>query len=148
MKYLVAVFLLIWLCACSERDNTANHRWLIGQWKYESLTPPALETWSAGPQDTLIGNGSVIVGNDTIQIEFMKIYRDEKDLILSFRSCESPEYQLKATACTADSVVFENQALVFPKKMAYLKTGNQSRKTILSGKFNGKDTTMQFLLGL
>lgn len=136
------------LCACCSTPGPIEPTWLTGQWKYEALTPPALETWTPGEQDTLIGNGSVIIGPDTIQIEFMKIYRDKKDLILLFRSCESPEYQLKATICTSDSVVFENPALDFPKRMTYLKTGAQKRETILFGNLNGRDTCLRFLLKL
>lgn len=135
-------------CACNTSNRPEQPSWLTGQWKYEALTPPALETWISGSQDTLIGNGSVVIENDTIQIEFMKIYRDDKGLTLAFRSCESPEYYLKATACTADSVVFENPELDFPSKMTYLKTGNHNRETILSGKLNGRDTTLRFSLQL
>ena len=107
-------------------------RWLLGSW--ERLQLPAgksgIETWTES-KDRWIGRGISMRGTDTTFVEKLSLRVESGVLyyVSDVPENKKPVY-FRVTEASATSLVCENPAHDFPKKIAYRLEGDRLKATI------------------
>ncbi len=122
---------------------------LVGEWIDAPAEDSTVfhEKWRRGPGRDLEGIGYVMLGNDTISIEHLRILHTDTG---TFYSAEIPSQNnsgpvlFRLTAAT-DSLVFENPLHDFPTRIVYRPEGEGWLANV-SGQMRGESRSLQFHL--
>lgn len=149
-------FCCLAMAACSTPapgDSTANTNGAAASWKLanalvgdwidstSSDTFVVHETWRTMNDSTLEGRGHVLAGKDTVFIEALKLERRGEQVIYSALpggEASGTFTPFTCTHATADTLVFNNQANDFPKRIRYVRDGQGWHATIDEDKASGQ----------
>jgi len=129
---------------CSQTPaTTAELAFLTGCWKLESNGRVVEEHWLAPAGGSLMGVSRTVAKGKMVEFEFLQILDLPEGLTYVARPSGQPEAKFKATAKTADEIVFENPTHDFPQRIRYRLTGNTLNARV-EGTMNGKARGMDF----
>lgn len=110
--------------SAQHRFNTLMPR-LVGEWSDPDTEPGAVayERWQRADDGTALGMGFVMVEKDTVFIEHLRIAPDSARRLAYHVRVPSQNggdaIAFALTACAGDSMVFENPAHDFPRRISY-----------------------------
>ncbi|GAA0891779.1 hypothetical protein GCM10009122_14580 [Fulvivirga kasyanovii] len=126
----------------SEKLNQLS--WLIGKWERQNVKPgkTSHEHWEPVSDNSMRGWGVTLAGTDTIFVEKLQIINNEEGLFYVADVAENVEpVYFKIVALSEQGFVCENPEHDFPKRIAYVLSGDQLKATI-SG--DGKEIDFLF----
>lgn len=122
--------------ACSQIDNNPNKKieklhWLLGEWnKQVKPGQRGFERWTLGNNGELEGTDITLSGSDTVSFEKVTITSRNGDLYYVVNAPNDTTVSFKFTDLKDDEFVCENENHDFPKKIHYVRNGNQLKATI------------------
>lgn len=122
MKYLIFLLPLLYACHSKSLDHYDLHSW-EGKWESKDSTGTFVESWKRINDTLYNGEGMMIVNNDTIFSEQIKlIFKKNKVnyVVVAKGQNNDSEIPFELTKFTKDSWVFENPKHDFPKRITYL----------------------------
>ena len=131
--------------ACNESVNIPDKEiqklhWLLGEWdKQVKVGQTGYEKWSMGTNGELDGMDITLAGPDTISFEKIKITDKNGTLYYVVNAPGDTAVAFKITSIKSDEFICENKAHDFPKKIHYVRNGNQLKATI-----SGQGEAMDF----
>lgn len=152
MKKLLVSILFCFSVAASNVfscESIEELDWLIGGWQTENEKNASFENWRQVNNNSLIGIGVQLSTDPKLHtkppfIEFLRIEVIGGKL---FYIAKPPQNELpvafKATACSEQSVTFENDDHNFPKKITYKRNNLGQLQAIVSGQ-NEQGFTVNF----
>lgn len=132
------------MSSCDKKVDVRAMDWLIGEWDYIDFLPASFETWQVDQNGVMCGNGFSVIGEEQILVEDMTISMGAQGMVFTLLLGDEGSVVLPLEHCSADSVVFANDAVDFPKRLTYIKLSNTIRRTQLSGLIENKQTDMSF----
>ncbi len=109
--------------APSPSPTIADLTWLAGSWHTTGKRAQVDEYWSAPAGGSLIGMSRTIVGDKTVEFEYVRIeQRTDAIYYVAHPKARCPGTDFKLTRLSGQEVIFENPAHGFPKRIIYRKT--------------------------
>lgn len=155
---LTCVFLLVLnSCAAKEEIHLAGIEslaWLEGKWISEDENGTFIEEWQKAGA-SLSGQGTMITGSDTSQMEKLRIVQDGEKLsyVVNFPNREV-EFVLRSQSTSESyknfnydygfSATFINDTNDFPSQITYRRQENDSLYITLTGREAAKQMSMTF----
>lgn len=97
--------------------------WLAGCWRAETPRQVMEEHWMAPRGDAMVGVNRTVRQGRTTAWELLRIVSREGSLVYIADPSGQTETEFGATRLATDTLVFENPAHDFPKKITYLRAG-------------------------
>ncbi len=117
---------------------------LLGNWEGKIEGGEMTESWIKRNDSVFEGTAMFIKGKDTLHFETSTLKQNMEDLIYSMKVVDQNNdlpISFRLTSADSTSLVFENPAHDFPKKIAYKFIGKDSVSITLSGAEVGKPST-------
>lgn len=126
-----AVMLAVIVSAQTVAKNTtpaiADLAWMSGDWQTAAGGRAQIEEhWTLPAGGTMIGMGRTIVGDKTVEFEFLKIEQRANGIYYVASPQGGPTTDFKLTRSTGQEAVFENPEHDFPKRVIYRKNPDGS----------------------
>lgn len=128
MKIIIYSLFVLTLCFCSPKTKTINELdWLIGTRSTEQNGQIIYESWIKTNDQLLSGKSFFVENNDTNILETIEIKIIDNEtfycpLVVDQNDGEAVLFKLISSDPTKP--VFENTLHDFPKKIVYIKEGN------------------------
>ncbi len=123
---------------------------LLGDWSGEVEGGKMTESWSKRSDSIYDGIAMYIKGKDTLHFETSALTQNVEDLIYSVTVVDQNNgmpVSFRLTKADSVSLVFENPAHDFPKKISYRVINKDSLFITISGDEVGKNSTESYGLG-
>lgn len=143
--FLCVLFLLAWTAdaryefrAFQGKQSIADLAWMSGDWQSPAGEPAQIEEhWTKPGGGTMIGMGRTIVGDKTVEFEYLRIEQRGGDIFYVASPQGRPPTDFKLTRLSAEEAVFENPTHDFPKRVIY---GKKSDGTMVASIDGGEGT--------
>ena len=114
--------------AATPTPRIAELAWIAGNWQTAAGRRAQVdEHWSAPAGGSLIGMSRTIVGDKTVEFEYLRIeQRADAIYYVAHPKARCPGTDFKLTRLSGQEVVFENPAHDFPKRIIYRKNSDGS----------------------
>jgi Domain of unknown function (DUF6265) len=158
--WIALIFILISFTSCTNslRDDAPQTSiqnysdikkagWLIGSWQNVSENEISAEIWEKKNDSTFSAKSYVIVKNDTVFSESIRIEQRGNSLFYIPTVKEQNQghaVEFVLVSSNEDQLVFENLKHDFPQKISYNKITNDSILAEISGIVEGKNKTVRF----
>lgn len=141
MRYLLFLYSLVFLFACSEnkvaeKKDLSQFKWLLGEWMDSTSDGKMIEIWNQIDDSVLVGSSIYMAGTDTIFYEeiSMRILNDTIFYIPSIQSQNDGEAVYFAlTSADRGEFTFENKMQDFPQKIIYTNPQKDSLVAFIEG---------------
>lgn len=159
MRLILTLVTLVFLSACAAKDNLPHSgvksmAWLVGTWMAEADTEQFVEEWRE-EGDLLEGQGRIIRGSDTIDMERLTIHKHNDGLMyvvnlpqrqvqFSLRSQTYSESYKHFLYDETYIATFVNDTNDFPREIRYSRPVDDSLYITLTGDQAGTSTSMTF----
>ena len=128
MKLIIFSLLVLTLCFCSPKTKTINELdWLIGTRSTEQNGQIIYESWVKTNDQLLSGKSFFVENNDTNILETIEIKIIDNETFYCpavSNQNEGKAIEFKLTSDNPNKLIFENPDHDFPKKIVYIKEGN------------------------
>lgn len=114
--------------AATPTPRIAELAWIAGNWQTAAGKRAQVdEHWSAPAGGSLLGMSRTIVGDKTVEFEYLRIeQRADAIYYVAHPKARCPGTDFKLTRLSGQEAVFENPAHDFPKRIIYRKTSDGS----------------------
>ena len=128
----------------AAKPTVAILAWLTGEWSFERNGRVVTERWTAPAGGMMIGTSQTVVGERTVEYEFVVIRADAAgDLLYIAKPSGQSEASFKLVRLSAREVVFENpthdirsRSRMCSRTMARCWPRSTARKTARRGAWN------------
>jgi Domain of unknown function (DUF6265) len=121
--------------APAKKDPAINDlAWIAGAWEGSVGAAQLEEHWTKPGGKTMIGMGRTIIGDRTVQYEYLRIEERKTGIVYIASPNGAKPTEFKLTKFGAESVTFENPQHDNPKVITYRKT-----KDGLSARIDGDE---------
>jgi len=129
-------------CQALACEKLSELGWLLGSWAKEDKSKLVTESWVKESESKFSGLGVSLFENDSINkkppfFEYLSIEEIGGEV---FYLAKPPQNKFptafKATTCSRDEVIFENETHDFPKKLSYRKITDTNIKVDVLGADN------------
>jgi hypothetical protein len=124
--------------------DIAGLAWLAGCWELRSGARMVEEQWTSPRGGLMLGASRAVRNDSLIEFEQVRIEQRGTDLIYVASPSRQATAEFKATALDASSVVFENPAHDFPKKIFYRRQGADSLVAGIEGPRGGTSRSINY----
>lgn len=135
--------MLLWLQAPGASADVARLDWLAGCWRLDSPRRVVEEQWMAPAGGVMLGMSRTLVGDRTVEHEFVVIRQDEGRLTYTAHPSSQSPATFTARQVSGDEVLFENPQHDFPQRIRYRRQADQLVASI-EGTRDGRARTVQF----
>ena len=152
MKIIKLVFTIILFYVSTDAysqpcNSLTSLHWLLGTWVAEHRKTVTIESWRKVSPKTFegVGKSSTKASNKRHSSELLRLIEMNNELFYIAKPEQNNlPVAFKLTECTNKSVVFENPAHDFPKKLEYKLKTDHEMFVIVSGE-QGKRFTINFI---
>ena len=132
---LAVTLAILWSARVGQRTRAAGAKpklaelaWISGDWQTPAEGGAKIEErWMLPAGGTMIGMGRTVVGDKTVEFEFLRIEQRGDDVFyVANPNANCPQTDFKLTRLTGQEVVFENPEHDFPKRIIYRKKSDSS----------------------
>ena len=131
---LAVTLAILWSARVGQQTRAAGAKpkipglaWISGNWQTAGGRAHIEEHWTLPAGGTMIGMGRTVVGNKTVEFEFLRIEERGDDIFyVANPNANCPQTDFKLTRLTGQEVVFENSEHDFPKRIIYRKKSDGS----------------------
>lgn len=129
MKLITYTLLTLTLCFCTPKPTVtiADLEWIIGTRSSAQENMLIYESWSKTNDELLSGKSYYTENGDTMLLETIEIKQIDGELFYCpavSNQNEGKAIEFKLTSKNPNELVFENPDHDFPKKIVYIKEGN------------------------
>lgn len=120
--------------------------WISGDWQTAAGGRAQIEEhWTIAAGGTMLGVGRTIVGDKTVEFEFLRIEQRANGIyyVASPRGGASTDFKL--TLVTGQEAVFENPEHDFPKRIIYKKNSDGTMVASVDGGEKSKAQTFTYI---
>ena len=129
----------------AAKPTVAILAWLTGEWSFERNGRVVTERWTAPAGGMMIGTSQTVVGERTVEYEFVVIRADAAgDLLYIAKPSGQSEASFKLVRLSAREVVFENPTHDYPQQISYVLKDDGSLLAAIDGTKNGKARRVEF----
>ncbi|MGH9930707.1 MAG: DUF6265 family protein [Pyrinomonadaceae bacterium] len=128
--------------AAGTPPRIAELAWISGDWQTAAGGRAQIEEhWTLPAGGTMIGMGRTVVGDKTVEFEFLRIEQRGDDIFyVAHPNANCPQTDFKLTRLSGREAVFENPEHDFPKRVIYRKN---SRGSLIASVDAGAGTKAQ-----
>ena len=130
--------------ASRQSQDIAALAWLAGCWELRSGARIVEEQWTSPRGGLMLGASRAVRNDSLIEFEQVRIEQRGTDLFYVASPSRQATAEFKATSADASSVVFENPAHDFPKKIFYRRQGADSLVAGIEGPRAGATRTINY----
>lgn len=115
--------------------------WLIGTWRNQNPDGTYYEIWQHSTAQRFTGKGFILNGTDTLFSERLVLEARGSEVYYSptiDKQNQGQPVDFALVGRPSDSLVFENNAHDFPKRIVYSRIGNDSLLARIEGEDGGK----------
>ena len=133
--------------AATPSPTIAELTWLAGNWRTAAGRRAQVEEhWSAPAGGSLIGMSRTIVGDKTVEFEYLRIeQRADAIYYVAHPKARCPGTDFKLTRLSGQEAVFENPAHDFPKRIIYRKNSDGSLIASIDAGEGSRTQTFNYL---
>lgn len=127
ISILTSISLLIIACSQKPTVTIADLEWLIGTRSSQQDQMLIYESWSKTSDELLTGKSYYTENGDTMLLETIEIKQIDGELFYCpavSNQNEGKAIEFKLTSKKPNELIFENPEHDFPKKIVYIKDGN------------------------
>lgn len=132
----------------AREQSVEQLAWMTGCWRLESRGRIVEEQWMRPRGGTMLGMARTVRGDSTVSWESTRIHaeRSGEGTRLVFAAAPSGQRpaEFRATVVTADSVLFENPAHDFPRRVEYRRAGADGLHALIAGPMGGETRSIEF----
>ena len=111
----------------SASPTIADLAWMSGDWQTAKGGRAQIdEHWTLPAGGTMLGMGRTIIGDKTVEFEFLRIEQRADGIFYIASPNGGPTTDFKLTRLIGQEVMFENPEHDFPKRIIYRKTSDGS----------------------
>lgn len=124
--------------------SVADVGWLAGCWESADARRTIEERWTTPRGGTLLGVGRTVVGDRTVDHEFVIVRAFQGHLVYEAHPAQQTPTTFTSTDITPRRVVFENTAHDFPQQVGYELKSPTELVAWIAGTEGGKARTVTF----
>ena len=109
---------------------------MVGSWESTAGGKSRFEVWEWEGEESLTGEGYVLIKNDTVFSEHLEIRREQRKLTYYARvpgSEKEGEVAFVALRYDKNHITFENQSYELPQRMFYIFKDDGSMEVVIEG---------------
>jgi hypothetical protein len=113
---------------------------LTGKWEDISKENAFYEEWRIADKDSLIGKGYVLIQQDTVFIENLRMWKENgicKFAALISNQKKGEQIIFEQTGAQNGRIIFENRQHDFPQRIIYELISNVEMHVLIDGQQNG-----------
>jgi hypothetical protein len=144
---IVALLFAAQVLAAPQQSGTTIDQlgWLAGCWEGSGKGRVVEEHWMKPAGKTMLGVGRTVVGNQTVDYEFVQIKQSEDGGIQYIaKPANQNEASFKLVKSGEREVIFENPLHDFPQRIIYRLESDGSLLARIEGVNNGRQRTIDF----
>lgn len=108
--------------------------WMSGDWQTAPGESAQIEEhWTLPAGGTMLGMGRTIVGDKTVEFEFLRIEQRANGIYYVANPQGGPATDFKLTRVSGQEAIFENPEHDFPKRIIYKKTAGGTMVASVDG---------------
>lgn len=130
----------------SASPTIADLAWMSGDWQTAKGGRAQIdEHWTLPAGGTMLGTGRTIIGDKTVEFEFLRIEQRADGIFYIASPNGGPTTDFKLTRLIGQEVIFENPEHDFPKRIIYRKKSDGSMVAIVDAGEKTKSQTFVYL---
>ena len=114
------------LGAQQQQSPIDRAAWMAGCWEMRAPGRSTMEMWMPPAGGTMMGASRTAIGGTTREFEQLRLHTAGDTLIYTALPSGQRQADFRSTSISATSIVFENPAHDFPKKISYRRVGEDS----------------------
>jgi Domain of unknown function (DUF6265) len=119
--------------------------WMVGAWTGTMGRASIEEHWIPAAGRTMLGLGRTVLGERTVQFEFLRIEQRPDGLVYVAQPGGRPPTEFRLTKADGQAATFENPQHDNPKIIRYMKEGETTLVAEIEGDEKGKPSRMRFV---
>jgi len=132
--------------ATNAAPTIADLAWMSGDWQTAKGGRAQIdEHWTLPAGGTMLGVGRTIVGDKTVEFEFLRIEQRADGIFYVASPNGGPTTDFKLTRLSGQEVMFENPEHDFPKRIIYRKKSDGSMVASVDGGDKTKSQNFAYL---
>lgn len=143
--FVLSIIFFLLLFSCQNEKNLNEFQFLIGKWEGQRDGMTLQELWKKENNTTLLGEGIVFSGTDTLFHEKLKLEIRDGDFfyVATVPSNKGP-VSFKLVSSEKNRWSFENKEHDFPQEIIYELATPDSLNATIKGIDNGKPSKEEF----